>query len=699
MEWYDPLQDKKGGASKVVVPQLDALLERDPYLKPHEREIKRRYGNFEDFLERLEKVEGGLENFSLGYKQFGPQVKEDGTIEWLEWAPAANSLHLTGDFNQWNRHTHAFEKLEFGRWRLILPPASEGGPRIQHLSKVKVLVNGEDRISPWASYVLQPPKEKQHFEGTAFCQHFWNPDHKFQFQHPRPPRPKSIRVYECHVGISAWEGKINTYTDFTTSLLPRIAKLGYNTIQLMAIMEHAYYGSFGYQVTSFFAPSSRFGTPEELRQLVDEAHRLGLTVLLDVVHSHASKNVVDGLNQWDGSDAGYFHSGSRGVHQLWDSRLFDYTNWETLRFLLSNLRLWVDEFGFDGFRFDGVTSMLYHSRGLGQGFSGDYKEYFGINTDTEALTYLMLGNELVHRLLPDGITVAEDVSGMPALCRPIREGGGGFDYRLAMAVPDMWIKLLKEKSDEDWNIGEIVHTLTNRRWKEACIGYCESHDQALVGDKTIAFWLMDKEMYTGMAADHPPNDIVDRGIALHKMIRLLTHGLSGEGYLNFIGNEFGHPEWLDFPREGNQQSFHYARRQFNLVDDQNLRYRFLNEFDAAMNQLEEQEGWLAADPGYVSTKHEDDKTIVFERAGLIFCFNFHHNKSFSGYKIGCEVAGKYEICLDTDDHKFGGHGRRDSSVPAHTFPEGYNGRRFHLCVYLPSRTGMILKKTGETDFN
>jgi len=336
-------------------------------------------------------------------------------------------------------------------------------------------------------------------------------------------------------------------------------------------------------VTSFFAPSSRFGTPDELRALVDEAHRLGLTVLLDVVHSHASMNVADGLNQWDGSDAGYFHSGSRGIHQLWDSRLFDFTNWETLRFLLSNLRLWVDEFGFDGFRFDGVTSMLYHSRGLGQGFSGDYNEYFGINTDTEALTYLMLGNELVHRLLPGGITVAEDVSGMPALCRPVREGGGGCDYRLAMAVPDMWIKLLKEKSDEDWNIGDIVHTLTNRRWRESCIGYCESHDQALVGDKTIAFWLMDKEMYTGMSAHHPANAIVDRGMALHKMIRLLTHGLSGEGYLNFIGNEFGHPEWLDFPREGNQQSFHYARRQFNLVDDQNLRYRFLNEFEAAMN--------------------------------------------------------------------------------------------------------------------
>jgi len=698
MDWYDPLQEVKGGPMKVDVPELEKLLERDGYLRDHEKEIRRRYGNFEDFLVQMKKTEGGLDKFSQAYKQFGAQVEKDGTISWLEWAPAAHSLHLYGEFNNWDRTSHPFEKLEFGRWKLVLPPSKDGSPMIKHLQRVKILVNGEDRISPWASYVVQPPKERQHEEGVTFCQHFWNPAARYKMAHPRPPRPTSIRVYECHVGISSPEGKINTYNDFTENVLPRIAALGYNTIQLMAIMEHAYYGSFGYQVTSFFAPSSRYGSPEDLRRLIDEAHRLRLTVLLDVVHSHASMNVSDGLNMWDGSDAGYFHSGSRGNHDLWGSRLFNYTNWETLRFLLSNLRLWIDEFGFDGFRFDGVTSMLYHSRGIGTAFSGDYNEYFGLNTDTEAVVYLMLANQLVHSVLPGSITIAEDVSGMPALCRPITEGGTGFDYRLAMAVPDMWIKILKEQQDEDWDIGNIVHTLTNRRYLEACIGYCESHDQALVGDKTIAFWLMDKDMYTGMGLSVPANDVVNRGIALHKMIRLLTHGLSGEGYLNFIGNEFGHPEWLDFPRVGNNESFHYARRQFNLSDDPNLRYKFLNDFDAAMNKLEDKYGWLAADPAYVSTKHQDDKTIVFERAGVVFCFNFHVSKSFSDYKIGVEVPGKYRIVLDTDDKEFGGQGRRDPTVEAHTFPEGYNGRRCHLCVYLPARTAMVLVRVGESNF-
>jgi len=698
MDWYDPLQELKGGPIKVDVPDLEKLLERDGYLRDHEKEIRRRYGNFEDFLAQMKKVEGGLDKFSQAYKKFGAQVAKDGTITWLEWAPAAHSLHLYGEFNNWDRSSHPFKKLEFGRWQLVLPPSKDGTPMIKHLQRVKILVNGEDRISPWASYVVQPPKERQHEEGVTFCQHFWNPEARYKMKHPRPPKPTSIRVYECHVGISSPEGKINTYKDFTKTVLPRIAALGYNTIQLMAIMEHAYYGSFGYQVTSFFAPSSRYGSPEDLRQLIDEAHRLQLTVLLDVVHSHASMNVSDGLNMWDGSDAGYFHSGARGNHELWGSRLFNYTSWETLRFLLSNLRLWIDEFGFDGFRFDGVTSMLYHSRGIGTAFSGDYNEYFGINTDTEAVVYLMLANQLVHTVLPGSITIAEDVSGMPALCRPVKEGGTGFDYRLAMAVPDMWIKILKEQQDEDWDIENIVHTLTNRRYMESCIGYCESHDQALVGDKTIAFWLMDKDMYTGMGLDKPANDVVNRGIALHKMIRLLTHGLSGEGYLTFIGNEFGHPEWLDFPRVGNNESFHYARRQFNLPDDPNLRYKFLNDFDAGMNKLEDKYGWLAANPAYVSTKHQDDKIIVFERAGVVFCFNFHCTKSLADYKIGVDVSGKYRIVLDTDDTKYGGQGRRDPTVEAHTFPEGYNGRRCHMCVYLPARTAMVLARVGESNY-
>ncbi|XP_063934404.1 uncharacterized protein LOC135146175 [Zophobas morio] len=449
----------------------------------------------------------------------------------------------------------------------------------------------------------------------------------------------------------------------------------------MAILEHAYYGSFGYQVTNFFAPSSRFGTPEDLKKLIDTAHENGIIVLLDLVHSHASKNVEDGLNMFDGSDYCYFHEGPKGVHSLWDSRLFNYGHWEVLRFLLSNLRWWMDEFMFDGFRFDGVTSMLYKHHGIGFGFSGDYHEYFGESVDEEAVVYLMLANAMLHEVYPLVITIAEDVSGIPALCRPVEEGGLGFDYRMAMAVPDKWIQLLKENKDEDWNMGNIVHTLTNRRYKEKTVCYCESHDQALVGDKTLAFWLMDKEMYTNMSKFCKRSLIIDRGIALHKMIRFLTYTLAGEAYLNFIGNEWGHPEWLDFPRVGNNESFHYARRQWNLLFDNCLLYQYLNNFDIAMHHLEVNHPWLLSPQAYVSLAHEDDKVIVFERAQLVFIFNFHPYKSFENYRIGLEYSGTYKVIFTSDDEAFYGFTRIDKEYLYSTVQIGLHGRLYSFQVF------------------
>ncbi|CAG9861487.1 unnamed protein product [Phyllotreta striolata] len=683
----DPMQ--------VEVPDIDALLNRDPYLRPYEKEIRRRYACFKDIEDSIEENGGGLDNFTKAYRYYGINIQPDNTIICREWAPGAQQLFLTGDFNGWNRDSHPYKKLEYGKWELILPPKEDGSPAIQHLSNLKIVVqNGEghkeDRLSPFATYVVEPPKE----EGTIYKQKFWNPPQteRYIFRHKKVPRPKSLRIYECHVGIATQEPTVGSYDNFTDNVLPRIVKLGYNCIQLMAIMEHAYYASFGYQVTSFYAASSRYGTPEQLKRLVDRAHELGIVVLLDIVHSHASKNVLDGLNRFDGTEAGYFHSGPRGEHSLWDSRLFNYSEFEVLRFLLSNLRWYMEEYQFDGFRFDGVTSMLYHSRGIGQGFGGHYDDYFGMGVDTEGFVYLMMANHMIHKFHNDAITIAEDVSGMPGTCRPVTEGCMGFDYRLAMAIPDKWIELLKHKSDEDWDVGNIVHTLTNRRWMEGNIAYAESHDQALVGDKTLAFWLMDKEMYTHMSTLSDQSLIIDRGIALHKLIRFVTHTLGGEGYLNFIGNEFGHPEWLDFPRAGNNSSYHYARRQWNLVDDDILKYKYLNNWDIAMNHAEMKYGWLAANPAYVSMKHDGDKVIAHERAGVLFVFNFHPTKSFTDYRIGVEDAGTYRIVLCTDDQEFGGFGRIDKSVNFVTVPEGYSGRRNYVQVYIPSRTAIALAK-------
>ncbi|KAK6844932.1 1-4-alpha-glucan branching enzyme [Apiospora arundinis] len=679
------------GAAGGVPNDGTGVLQLDPWLEPFTDALKRRYAKAQDWIKTIDKTEGGLEKFSRGTEKYGLNVDNDNNIIYREWAPGALDAFLIGDFNEWNRGSHPMKRDDFGVWEITLP-AVNGQPAIPHNSKIKISMTSPsheriDRLPAWIKYVTQDLSVS-----PAYDARFWNPpaSERYTFKHPRPKKPASARVYEAHVGISSPDQKVTSFKEFTANMLPRIKNLGYNVIQLMAIMEHAYYASFGYQVNNFFAASSRYGTPEELKELIDTAHSMGLVVLLDVVHSHASKNVLDGLNEFDGTDHMYFHEGAKGRHELWDSRLFNYGSHEVLRFLLSNLRFWMDEYHFDGFRFDGVTSMLYTHHGIGTGFSGGYHEYFGAGVDEEAVAYMMIANELLHTLYPECITVAEDVSGMPALCLPLSLGGVGFDYRLAMAVPDMWIKILKEKKDEEWDMSAICWTLTNRRHAEKTIAYCESHDQALVGDKTILFHLCDAEMYTNMSKISPLTSVIDRGISLHKMIRLLTHGLGGEGYLNFEGNEFGHPEWLDFPREGNQNSFWYARRQLNLTDDPLLRYQDLNEFDRQMNTTEDRYGWLHADQAYISLKNETDKIIVFERAGAVFIFNFHPSKSFSDYRIGIEVPGTYRIVLNTDRKEVGGHNRLEESTRFFTTPMEWNGRKNWTHIYIPSRCAIVL---------
>lgn len=669
----------------------------DPWLEPFAPALRERYAVYADWVQKISSSEGGLEAFSRSYRNMGFQVDPNTqAVTYTEWAPNAVQASLIGDFNGWSRDAHKMKKDDFGKWHISIPPLAGAKCAIPHDSKIKIsmLLPSGERIERLPAWILRVTQDLD--VSPVYDARFWNPpkQERYTMRFPKPPKPDNIKVYEAHVGIATPEARVGQFKEFTKNVLPRIKELGYNTIQLMAIQEHAYYASFGYQVTNFFAASSRYGNPEDLKELIDVAHSMGITVLLDIVHSHACTNVLDGLNMFDGTDHLYFHEGAKGRHELWDSRLFNYGHHEVLRFLLSNCLFWMEEYGFDGFRFDGVTSMLYTHHGIGTGFSGGYHEYFGPSVDVEAVVYLMLANQMIHQYNPNAITIAEDVSGMPALCRPVSEGGVGFDYRLSMAVPDMWIKLLKEKSDEDWEFADICFTLTNRRHLEKSIAYAESHDQALVGDKTLAFWLMDKGMYTNMSDLTERTQIIDRGLAFHKMIRLITHALGGEGYLNFIGNEFGHPEWLDFPREGNGNSFHYARRQFNLVDDQLLRYKYLYAFDAAMNNAEEKNKWLVAPQAYISLKHESDRVVAFERGGLLFVFNWHATNSYTDYRIGVDVPGKYKVLLDTDAKELGGHGRVDHNTEYFTTDMEWNGRRNFVQVYLPSRSAIVLYRAG-----
>ncbi|KAL8172169.1 hypothetical protein V2J09_023973 [Rumex salicifolius] len=683
------------------------ILDVDPTLEPFKGHFEYRMKRYTDQNKLIAKYEGSLEKFAQGYLKFGFN-KEEGGVVYREWAPAAQEAQLIGDFNGWDGSNHNMTKDEFGVWSIKIPH-SDANPAIPHNSRVKFRFkhgNGVwvDRIPAWITYAtVDPSKFAASYDGV-----YWDPTpaESYVFKYPRPPKTKAPRIYEAHVGMSSSEPRINSYTEFADDVLPRIRANNYNTVQLMAVMEHSYYASFGYHVTNFFAVSSRSGTPEDLKYLIDKAHSLGLRVLMDVVHSHASNNITDGLNGFDvgqGTQESYFHTGDRGYHKLWDSRLFNYANWEVLRFLLSNLRWWLEEFRFDGFRFDGVTSMLYHHHGINMAFTGNYNEYFSETTDVDAVVYMMMANSLIHKLYPDATVVAEDVSGMPGLCRPVIEGGVGFDYRLAMAIPDKWIDYVKNKLDRDWSMEEISWSLTNRRYTEKCIAYAESHDQSIVGDKTIAFLLMDQGMYSGMSCLTEASPVIERGIALHKMIHFVTMALGGEGYLNFMGNEFGHPEWIDFPREGNGWSNEKCRRQWNLVDTDHLRYKFMNAFDRAMNLLDEKFPFLSSTKQIVSSTNDEDKVLVFERGDLVFVFNFHPENAYEGYKVGCDLPGKYRVALDSDALEFGGRGRVGHNVDHFTTPEGipgvpetnFNNRPNSIKILSPPRTCVAYYRVEE----
>ena len=656
------------------------ILEIDPYLKDFEEDIELRMDNYKRKRKELLGRRRKLGNFANGHHYFGFHRTKAGWV-YREWAPGAEAMYLTGDFNQWEDATCPMTRLENGVFEVEL----EGKDALIPGQKVQAIVvhQGEwlRRIPSYATRVVQDP------ETYLWCAEIEDRTRPFHWSDKHFKSAKTPFIYECHIGMAQDKYDVGTYEEFRKFNLPRIKDLGYNTIQIMAIMEHPYYGSFGYQVSNFFAASSRYGCSEELKKLINDAHKMGITVLLDVVHSHAVKNTNEGLNQFDGTEYQYFHIGEKGEHKDWGTKLFNYGKNEVLHFLLSNLKYWMEEFHFDGFRFDGVTSMLYLDHGMGASFD-NYGKYFSMNTDVEAVTYLQLANELIHEINPNAITIAEDMSGMPGMCVPIEDGGIGFDYRLSMGVPDLWIKTIKENTDEQWDIAKIWYELTGRRPQEKNIGYAESHDQALVGDKTIMFRLCDADMYTGMNK-FGGNLVVDRGIALHKMIRLLTASLAGEGYLNFMGNEFGHPEWIDFPREGNNWSYHYCRRQWNLVDNQDLRYRELNDFDKAMIHLLSSEDILSkqAENRWM---HQEDKILIYEKEDIVFVFNFHPEKSFEGYFVPVTKEGEYEVILSSDDGVFGGHDRVDKNYiyTAKKTPGDWVG----FSCYLPSRSAFVLKR-------
>ena len=682
-----PVKKTSVRTTKSKEPSHIGLVKNDAYLAPYEDAIR---GRHEHALWKMNQLtQNGkmtLSDFANGYNYYGLHQTADGWV-FREWAPNATDIFLGGDFNGWSeQEAYQCHKIKgTGNWELTLPHDA-----LQHGQYYKMRVHWEggegERIPAWAQRVVQDESSK------IFSAQVWAPTKPYVWKKKTfKPQTSPLLIYECHIGMAQDEEKVGSYNEFREKVLPRVVKDGYNAIQIMAIQEHPYYGSFGYHVSSFFAASSRFGTPEELKALIDEAHKNGIAVIMDIVHSHAVKNEVEGLGNLAGDPNQYFYQGDRHEHPAWDSLCFDYGKDEVLHFLLSNCKYWLNEYHFDGFRFDGVTSMLYYSHGLGEAFC-NYADYFNGHQDDNAICYLTLANCLIHEVNKNAVTIAEEVSGMPGLAAKFKDGGYGFDYRMAMNIPDYWIKTIKELPDEAWKPSSIFWEIKNRRSDEKTISYCESHDQALVGDKTIIFRLVDADMYWHFRKGDE-TEMVHRGIALHKMIRLATIAAINGGYLNFMGNEFGHPEWIDFPREGNGWSYKYARRQWNLVDNEELCYHLLGDFDRKMLEVVKSEKKFNETPVQEIWHNDGDQILAFSRGELIFVFNFSPIRSYSDYGF-LVPEGSYNVVLNTDAKEFGGYGFADDTVEHLTnadplYAEDHKG---WLKLYIPARSAVVLRK-------
>ena len=648
--------------SKKAAPKHIGIVANDPWLEPYEDAIRGRHDHavwMENELTNKGKM--SLSDFANGHEYYGLHRDDKGKWIFREWAPNATAIYLIGDFNDWKEDEKFAAKRvkNSGNWELKLPAKA-----LAHGQLYKMSVHWDggqgERIPAWCRRVVQDSETK------IFSAQVWAPEQPYVWKKKTfKPNTAPLLIYEAHIGMAQDEEKVGTYTEFKDKILPRVIEGGYNCLQLMAIQEHPYYGSFGYHVSSFFAPSSRFGTPEELKALIDEAHKNGIAVIMDLVQSHAVKNENEGLGNLCGDPNQFFYPGDRREHNQWDSLCFDYGKHEVIHFLLSNCKYWLTEFHFDGFRFDGVTSMLYYNHGLGIDFCG-YGDYFNGGQDDNAMCYLALSNKLIHEVNKNAITIAEEMSGMPGLAAKF--------------------------ADEDWGVFDIFWKLTDRRQDEKTISYAESHDQALVGDKTIVFRLIDSDMYWHFKKGDE-NDVATRGIALHKMIRLVTASTINGGYLNFMGNEWGHPEWIDFPREGNGWSYKYARRQWNLVDNKELCYHWLGDFDKAMMQVIKSEKNFNQTPVIEIWHNDGDQVLAFSRGDLVFVFNFSPCTSFTDYGF-LVPTGAYSVVLNTDAKEFGGNGFADDSITHLTnYDELYvKDKKEWLKLYIPARSAVVLRK-------
>ena len=592
-----------------------------------------------------------------------------------EYAPNAHFVSVIGDFNHWDRGRDPLKRISNTEWEITLDRA-----RVMPGSRYKLHIaghnGGRDRIPSTCPYA------RQSSDGDFAA--------IFEFNVLSPPtrlqkQPEHLKVYELHIGLAASGPRIGTYLEVAHDVIHRVKYAGYTAVQLMAVHEHPYYGSFGYHVSNPYGICSRFGTRQDFKYLVDNCHEVGLLVIIDLVHAHAVKNLSEGLGEFDGQDGYLFKTGQNALHPAWDSLVYDYENQATVSYLLSNARYWIEEYGIDGFRVDGVTSILYNDHGIGHtGFTDN--DYLGSNLNQSGLLYLVLLCKLAHELRPDFILIAEDVSGLPGLARPALLGGVGFDYRLQMGLPDFFESVAKDVMDDGISPSRIWHALVSRRFDERHIGYVESHDQAIVGGQSLIFRLLGPKMYTDMHAETQSHD-VHLAVAVVNVAKSIVFFLGGEAWMSFIGNEFGHPDWVEFPTPDNDDCFEYAYRKWYLATDSALMYEKMAAFDRdLMHQRKIAVTW---DESYMTAPLLDDnrKLSVFHRDRVVLVCNTTTDVSYEDVWVPVPEQGNYRVILSTEEHRYGGYGRVNENMQYATIAVDGNA---YIRLYVPSMSAIFM---------
>ena len=610
------------------------------------------------------------------YRSLGAHVT-DGGVTFRVWAPGARNVYVTGDFNGWGKSLPLMPVESSGIWEGTVPEAAEG-------SLYKYLIEPGDgrtleKADPYAFMAEMRPS-------TASIVHTlvssWTDDRWMEGRNRKDHLKEPMNIYEVHAGswkrkplsdpanASEWEKTSNflTYTELADELIPYVKEMGYTHIELMPVMEHPLDASWGYQVTGYFAATSRFGEPEGLKYLINKAHRNNIGVILDWVPGHFCRD-AHGLSEFNGK---FLYE--KDLHPNWGTAKFDFGRPEVRTFLLSNAHFWLEEYHADGIRVDGVSSMLYLNFGVEN--KKDYKfNRFGTEENLEATAFLRELSRMAGERHPGAVLIAEESTAWPLVTYPPKDGGLGFHYKWDMGW--MHDTLDYFSTDFDYrpaNHGKLTFSQMYHYSENFVLAF--SHDEVVHGKCSLIGKM--------------PGDYWRKFAGLRTM---MFYQMTYPGAkLNFMGNEWApFIEWREYEELEwfLPEQYESHRKHRELIKALNHLYRadkalYDNDFAP--------EGFSWIDPDNSTQKVLSYERISASRRQRDYAVLNLGIDPFGRFRIGVDKPGNYVILLNTDDEAYGGSGYvKERSSAAEKIP--YHGRSYSIEISLPPLGAVLVRRT------